>query len=150
MSIKQFITLGLVASSALLVSCASITTGTKQNVMVKTPPVNAAECTLRNSKGEWYVKSTPESVKVHRAYDDLIVSCTKKGYGTRQRNVKSSTRGMAFGNAVFGGFVGAGVDVASGAAYLYPDEIVVPMTRKAELQYAKEHASKNVKQKKKK
>ena len=32
---------------------------------------------------------------------------------------------MAFGNILFGGVIGAGVDIATGAAYDYPELIVV-------------------------
>jgi phosphoketolase len=41
--------------------------------------------------------------------------------------VNSSTKGMAFGNILFGGPIGAGVDMASGAAYDYPNLITVMM-----------------------
>jgi hypothetical protein len=34
---------------------------------------------------------------------------------------------MAFGNILFGGFIGAGVDMSTGAAYDYPDLIHVAM-----------------------
>jgi hypothetical protein len=42
-------------------------------------------------------------------------------------SVKSSTKAMAFGNILFGGVIGAGVDVATGAAYDYPTLITVVM-----------------------
>ena len=35
---------------------------------------------------------------------------------------------MAFGNILIGGVIGVGVDVATGAAYDYPDLITVQMT----------------------
>lgn len=53
--------------------------------------------------------------------------CEKKGYGTKQKTVASSTKGMAFGNVLSGGVVGAGIDVANGSAYDYPSEILVDM-----------------------
>jgi hypothetical protein len=34
---------------------------------------------------------------------------------------------MAFGNILFGGFIGAGVDVATGAAYDYPNLLTVDL-----------------------
>src|SRR6478609_7378453 len=36
---------------------------------------------------------------------------------------------MAFGNILFGGVIGVGVDVATGAAYDYPDVISIPLLR---------------------
>jgi hypothetical protein len=40
---------------------------------------------------------------------------------------KSDTKGMVFGNILLGGVVGAGVDIATGAAYDYPEVIAVEM-----------------------
>lgn len=34
---------------------------------------------------------------------------------------------MAFGNILFGGIIGAGVDASTGAAYDYPSEVILPM-----------------------
>ncbi|MEJ2347313.1 MAG: hypothetical protein P8090_18335 [Gammaproteobacteria bacterium] len=64
---------------------------------------------------------------VHRSYGDLSVNCKKDGEEPGLTTVKSSTKGMAFGNILFGGVVGAGVDVATGAAYDYPSLITVQM-----------------------
>jgi len=41
--------------------------------------------------------------------------------------VNSSVKGMAFGNILFGGLIGAGVDTMTGAACDYPSLIPVPM-----------------------
>lgn len=111
----------------LLGGCASIVNGNQQSVSVSTPPASGAHCKLSNDKGVWYVPNTPGTVVVHRSYQDLDVSCQKPGYGYGDSRVKSHTKGMAFGNVVFGGVIGAGVDVASGAAYDYPQEITVPL-----------------------
>lgn len=114
-----------------LTSCASIVSGTNQSVSVDTGSVQGADCTLKNNKGKWYVSNTPGSVVVNRSYNDLLVECSKSGYPKGHTSVKSSTKGMAFGNVVFGGVVGAGVDMASGAAYDYPNDIHVQLRRTA-------------------
>lgn len=120
------------ASVALLGSgCASIVTGHNQSVSVETRSkegqvVMGANCKLTNDKGTWFVTS-PGSVSVHRSYDDMLVNCEKDGQEPGLANVKSSTKGMAFGNILFGGIIGAGVDVASGAAYDYPALFTVVM-----------------------
>lgn len=121
------ILVGVVATTVLS-GCASIVNGTSQPISVTTPPVSGATCSLKNSKGEWYVNATPGSAVVHRAYGPLTVNCKKSGYNTAIMTVKSSTKGMAFGNVVFGGIIGGGVDMADGAAYDYPTPIVVPMS----------------------
>lgn len=107
----------------MLSGCASIVSGTSQVVSVETlhksGPVAGAMCRLENDKGVYYV-TTPGTVTIHRAYGDLNVKCQKPNFGDGIAVVKSSTKGMMAGNILFGGFIGAGVDAASGAAYDYP------------------------------
>jgi uncharacterized protein YceK len=112
---------------SLLSGCASIVSGTNQSVTVDTPGCAGASCKLTNDKGNWAV-TTPGSVVVHRAYGALTVDCAKEGFPNGTTTVNSSTKGMAFGNILFGGLIGAGVDAGTGAAYDYPNSITVPMT----------------------
>lgn len=111
----------------LLSGCASIVSGTNQSLSVDTPGCEAASCQLTNDKGTWYVK-TPGSVTVNRAYGNLTIVCSKEGFGSATSSVASSTKGMAFGNILLGGVIGAGVDMGTGAAYDYPVVISVPFT----------------------
>ena len=116
------------ASMAIVLcsGCASIVSGTIQSISVDTPGCEAASCQLTNDKGTWYVK-TPASVSVSRAYGNLTVVCSKEGFPSATTTVASSTKGMAFGNILFGGVIGAGVDIGTGAAYDYPVVISVPL-----------------------
>jgi hypothetical protein len=115
---------------ATVSGCASIVSGTNQPLTVETryqgAPVSGATCKLVNDKGIWYV-TTPGSVIVHRSLAELKLTCEKAGAVPGLANIKSSTKAMAFGNAVFGGLIGVGIDVASGAAFDYPDLIQVEM-----------------------
>ncbi len=110
--------------------CASIVGGTSQVVSVETNAAGrsapGARCALSNPKGEYFV-TTPGTVTINRAYDDLIVRCTLAGHDAGSTSVKSTTKAMAFGNLIFGGVVGGAVDIASGAAYEYPVMITVEM-----------------------
>ncbi len=117
----------LVFSISFLSGCASIVSGTHESLYVTTPPVEGAQCLLTNSKGTWHIKSTPDYVRVHRAYGNLHVSCHKAGCAPATQTIESNTKGIVFGNVVLGGVVGGGVDVADGAAYDYSQTIVVPM-----------------------
>jgi len=110
-----------------LTGCATIVSGTQQKVELNTGNVSGAVCSLENNKGSWYVPSTPAVATIGRSYHDLKVNCTKKGYKPTVVQVSSNTKGIVFGNALLGGVVGAGVDIANGAAYSYPDNISVPM-----------------------
>lgn len=110
--------------------CASIVSGQNQPVSVETrakgTTLAGANCTMLNDKGKWFV-TTPGTVTVQRSYNDLSVSCEASGVSKGIAMVKSATKPMAFGNILFGGVIGAGVDVATGAAYDYPTLISVEM-----------------------
>ncbi len=67
---------------------------------------------------------------VHRSYEPLVVSCSFEDIASGMVTVQSSTKAMAFGNIIFGGVIGAGVDIGTGAAYDYPDNIKVVMAPK--------------------
>lgn len=114
----------------LPVGCASIVSGVNQSVTVEarqdSKSINDAQCELTNNKGSWYVK-TPGSVTVHRSYGPLKIKCTKEKVESGIATVHSKTKGMAFGNIIFGGIIGAGVDMKTGAAYNYPNLISIIM-----------------------
>jgi hypothetical protein len=113
----------LCAAASTLTGCASIVSGTTQVISVETLAqgvrVDGASCKLENDKGVYYV-TTPGTVSVRRAYGDMSVKCDKAGLAAGVATVKSATKGMLAGNILFGGIIGAGVDMASGAAYDYP------------------------------
>ena len=82
----------------ILNGCASITESKNQSMSVTTGEVTGAMCTLSNSKGSYYV-TTPGTVMVRNACDQLAISCTKKGYvpanpaaGTIKDKAKSSSQ----------------------------------------------------------
>ncbi|WP_313032504.1 hypothetical protein [Massilia alkalitolerans] len=128
--LRSILPYAVLAISASLTGCASIVSGTNQIVSVETlqatGKVDGASCKLENDKGVYYV-TTPGTVTVRRAYGDMSVRCEKPGMETGIATIKSSTKGMAFGNVVFGGVIGAGVDMASGAAYDYPNLFQIMM-----------------------
>src|SRR5260370_39517607 len=102
-----------------LTGCASMVGGSSQVISVETRKgpdvVSGAACKLTNNKGTWFL-TTPGTVTVHRAYDDLSIKCEKEGIEPGILTVKSSTKGMAFGNILFGGGIGAAVGQRTGAA----------------------------------
>lgn len=124
----------LMAVSTLGSGCASIVSGHNQSVSVETrskqgQAVTNANCKLSNNKGTWFVTS-PGSVTVSRSFEDLLINCEKDSQEPGLASVKSSTKAMAFGNIIFGGVIGAGIDIATGAAYDYPTMITVLMGEK--------------------
>ena len=120
----------VLAAACLATGCASIVNGQNQSISVTTVnkgvDVAGARCKLSNDKGIWYI-TTPGSLLVHRSFNDLSVDCTLDGAEPGTAMVKSSTKAMAFGNILFGGIIGAGVDMSTGAAYDYPAIINVEL-----------------------
>ncbi|CAN5770404.1 hypothetical protein BH11PSE8_BH11PSE8_13470 [soil metagenome] len=132
--IRSLSNLAAVAVTLVTSGCASIVSGTNQSLSVtsknKGEVHSGAKCTLVNDKGTWYV-TTPGSVTVRRSFNDLSVNCAADAVEPGIAIVKSSTKGMAFGNILFGGVIGVGVDAATGAAYDYPEIILVEMGQTA-------------------
>ena len=125
--IKQIALIAFVAVN--LSACASITRGSSQSMAVDTVPVSGAVCQLANENGQWTIASTPGSTTITRAGGPMTVSCsTEDGYAGTS-SVTSTTAGATFGNILFGGIIGAAVDMSSGAAYDYPGQVVVSMRR---------------------
>ncbi len=116
-----------IVSLLALTSCASITNGSSQTVQIDTHPVRDATCYLANGEGAWSVKS-PGDVEIHRAYSDLTIVCKKNGWEGK-KVVSSTSGGGVWGSAAMAGIIGAGIDMASGAAYHYPDYILVKMEK---------------------
>jgi uncharacterized protein YceK len=118
----------LYAYAVVVSGCASMISGTNQSLSVSTTGCPGATCQLKNSKGTWYV-TAPGSATVHRGYGDLSVTCKKEGFPDATAQVSSSTKIATGANVVWGVLlpVEAGVDMATGAAYDYPAEIVVTM-----------------------
>ena len=85
-----------------------------------------ANCKLMNDKGAWFI-DTPGSTTIRRSYEDLGVRCEKESHEPGTALVKSATKGMAYGNLLFGGVIGAGVDIGTGAAFDYPPLVTVVM-----------------------
>lgn len=139
----------LAAGVAMLASgCASIVSGHNQSLSVQTrsktgTQVAGANCKLSNDKGVWFL-TTPGTTTVHRSMRDITLLCEKEGFEAGLLSSKSSTKPMAFGNILFGGVIGAGVDIATGAAYDYPELIVVEMGQVLEPAAQFEQSSKTV------
>ena len=117
----------------LLNNCASITESKNQSMSVSTGEVTGAMCTLSNSKGSYYVNSTPGSVMVRNACDQLTVTCKKDGYvpaNSGAGSIQDKSKGMAWGNVIFGGIIGIAVDRQTGAGCTYPQQnIIFPMKK---------------------
>jgi hypothetical protein len=119
--------LSVLALTTSLGACATVTRGTTQQFTVQsTPPAAQA----KTSNG-FSCESTPCTFRMQRK-EGFTVSVSKAGYKTVTAEVKPKIAGTGaagfLGNALVGGVIGAGVDVASGATLdLTPNPVSVTL-----------------------
>lgn len=103
--------------------------------IITDPP--EASCALKRS-GQivGIANPTPATVTLEKSKDDVSVVCAKDGHFDGVHVLSSTFQNMTFGNIVFGGFIGLGVDVASGAMHEYPDNVTVVLVPK---EFSSEH-----------
>lgn len=118
-----------IACLFLISGCATIASGTTQSIAFSTPGVDGAQCSLTSSDGSYSVV-TPGSVTVGRSRHDIKVRCVKQGYQDGISVVSSRFEEWTAGNLLVGGFVGLGVDAASGAQNEYPKNVQIVMRKK--------------------
>lgn len=124
----MFIRGALVAVSVtLLGACSTLVEGSDQSVTVMTDP-SGASCRLESKNGiVGVVNPTPGSVVLSKSKENVSVLCEKEGYQPSAGTLASSFEGMTFGNVIFGGIIGVGIDAASGAMNKYPASVTVQL-----------------------
>ncbi len=93
----------------LFTGCASIVGDSSQVISIDTPNCKGAKCTASNSKGTYFVNSTPGTIPVNKAYGDLTITCTKNEKSVTSVH-KSSANVSTYGNILLGGIPGALID----------------------------------------
>ncbi len=110
--------------------CATLTKGTTQSVAIITPNAPGASCTLTSEATGSRTLVTPATVVVEKSKDNINVVCKKACYQDGVGVVVSNTEAMAAGNIIAGGFIGLGIDAASGAMNKYAAETSIHMAPK--------------------
>ena len=100
--------------------CATITKSDSQPVAFSSEPQGATVSLNGVPRG-----TTPVTIMVEKHYGDQMVMFQKDGYRVEQFKVEKHVAGMTFGNIIFGGIIGVGVDIATGKAMTYQDSIQV-------------------------
>ena len=120
-------TLAAIAATGVALSgCATIVTGSSEDIAILTPPVSGATCILSNAEGSWTVV-TPTVAHVERSRADMRIKCTRPGYQEADATIPSKFEGWTIGNLATGGLIGVGVDTATGAINQYPHSFQLPM-----------------------
>ena len=109
-----------------LSGCSSIVDDDRQVMTVKTVPAGA-NCKLKNLGGEFVVASSPGTVTVEIACDELTIICKRTGDKVANSNIQDSHKDIVWRNVIFGGVIGYAVDRSSGAACHYPSSVTVTL-----------------------
>lgn len=108
-----------------LASCASFLNGSGQSMQVSTWCKDRqipAACTAENSKGALSFR-TPGEIHVGKDFFHLQITCKSPFYNEVTVTVPSMLNLSAAGNVLFGGVVGAGLDVYTGSAFAYNRDV---------------------------
>lgn len=116
----------LTAACLLTSGCASVMSGTDQDIAMHTNP-EGAECILTREGVELRKVTTPETINVSKLKHDIYVTCSKEGFHDSTAHVNSGTQGSTFGNILLGGGIGWAIDSARGADNKYSDVVTVTM-----------------------
>jgi len=123
-----------------LTGCATIIDSQNQTMTLATKgdlDKRNTECDLRNAKGVW-TTDNKESIMVHRAYSDMIISCENEIQ--EGEIVVESTASVGFMIANFFIWdlctISCLVDHFTGSLYEYPLSVRVPMANKPDEQAA--------------
>lgn len=108
-----------VALLASLSACATIFTGTTQQIAIDSVPEGASCKVLQGGAPVASVVSTPDTVRIEKSSAAIQVSCSKRGYHSADLTEVSGVNGWLFGNLAIGGVVGIVIDFSTGAAYRY-------------------------------
>ncbi len=106
-------------------ACSTIVNGSNQSIAFTTGNVTGADCSLTGGSNHAVNKTftSPAEVEVPRSSKALNLKCSKSGYATAEKSIDGKVEETTGGNLLLGGFIGAGVDAATGALYKYPDEV---------------------------
>jgi hypothetical protein len=108
-------------------ACATLTKGTTQPVVLATPGVPGAQCTLNSPSIGKKVVTTPASIVLDKSQNSITVVCKKQCYQDGTGIISSNTETMAAGNILAGGVIGLGIDAASGAMNKYNSDNQIAM-----------------------
>jgi len=106
----------------ILNSCATIVKDDSQPVAFSSEP-QGADVSLNNITAG----TTPTTLMVKRKRGKTMITYQKAGFKTETFPLDKSVSAMAFGNIIFGGFIGAGVDYATGKGSNYQDSVHVKL-----------------------
>jgi len=119
--------LAIACTTSCFSGCASIVSGTSQQILVNTNPPGASCQYIREGTVIARVDQTPGAATINKTKDDITLKCNKQGYQEATYFNHSGVEQMVYGNMVIGGAVGWGIDSSLGADNHYDDFVNISM-----------------------
>jgi hypothetical protein len=120
---KSFTSFITISFSLLLAACGTIAGGPTQDITLRTPGTEEAECTIEN--GLKYTVRNGETISVTRSHKDMHLDCYASGNRHKKVVVESGINGWTAANVANGLIPGVVYDAASNGLWQYPDVITV-------------------------
>jgi hypothetical protein len=109
--------------------CASIMSGTSQNVSIQSEPSDA-KTTIFNRKGQAVVTQQTPFITPLKRREKYKLHVEKEGYQPLDATLKKGMNGWYLGNVVFGGLLGILIiDPATGAMWSYQDPVKAELAK---------------------
>lgn len=108
-------------ASTSFTSCASIISGTTQDIVVSSNAPHATLTVNNEDAGE-----LPSGARVARKQRNIL-KVSAPGYQTRIETLDKGLNPWVFGNILIGGIVGIIIDFVSGAVYKFDDEVNIKL-----------------------
>jgi len=132
MSVKECSDRPRVGSIALAISltvpalcgCASILTGSSQQVTVDSNP-EGAKCVIYRSGSRLQEGTTPMTFALEKSVRDLDISCINSAQREVRGKSKTSLQPWVLGNIILGGLLGIIIDFSTGAASAYDTPVMI-------------------------
>lgn len=114
--------------AVLLGGCATVLEGSIKQTDIKIVGSEKARCVIYNDDYK-YLVNAPAKVPLERSHKDLTADCYGENGKHRVVTIPSMGSSAAAVNALNGVVPGVAVDVTSGAAFTFPNEIVIDFDR---------------------
>lgn len=114
-------------SPLLLGGCATVLTGTRQDIQVDSQPAGAV-CTFTRAGANLGSVTTPGSLNIQRNAAPVTVVCTRDDYEEARAVLNARREMVTIGSAIIGGFIATHIDRGSGASNRYETSLRVELT----------------------
>jgi hypothetical protein len=114
------------SAAFILCGCASVVSGTTQQILISSSPEQGADCVADNEVGRWSFV-TPAAIEVHKSQSPLRIVCHKAGWRDTKDFLTPGMNSTAMVGMLlpYAGIVNAAVDGSDGAAMEYPRQFNV-------------------------